>query len=303
MRWGRTYFAVQAGAGAVWWIAVALSPFVREVTLGSLDPRVIAAFDIPLFVVASAVAAFKVRPAAWIATVWTVIVAIGLAGYATVTTEAGWGVLVMAAAAAGSIAALSLTVLGRIPTEWIIAGPFGFRPAPAGSSIRVLLATTLGQIVLFWGFFLGVAPLILRFLEQRWGVGIPLPWVSPYVGAVVFVLASALGIWSATSMTLVGKGTPLPAAMPNRLVIVGPYRYVRNPMAVAGIAQGVAVGLLFSSWVVVAYALIGSVLWNYAIRPLEEHDLEERFGDEYRAYSRAVRCWVPRLGVAAARQV
>ena len=57
---------------------------------------------------------------------WTVFVAIALALYATVTTEAGWGVLVMAAAAGCSLLALSLTVLGRIPTELITAGPFAF---------------------------------------------------------------------------------------------------------------------------------------------------------------------------------
>ena len=63
-------------------------------------------------------------------------------------------------------------------------------------------------------------------------------------------------------MSASGQGTPLLSAMPNRLVIAGPYRVVRNPMAVAGIAQGVAVGLILSSWRVVAHAVVGSLLWN-----------------------------------------
>jgi protein-S-isoprenylcysteine O-methyltransferase Ste14 len=93
-----------------------------------------------------------------------------------------------------------------------------------------------------------------------------------------------------------GAGTPLPSAMPNHLVIAGPYRWVRNPMAVAGITQGVAVGLVLGSWLVIAYSMIGSLLWNYAVRPLEEADLEERFGAEFRQYRDAVRCWIPRVG-------
>jgi hypothetical protein len=63
MRWGQRYFAVQAIAGATWWVAVFMSPYVRETTLGGLDPVTVAAFDIPLFVVASAVAACGVRGA------------------------------------------------------------------------------------------------------------------------------------------------------------------------------------------------------------------------------------------------
>ncbi|MFM9431911.1 steroid 5-alpha reductase family enzyme [Arthrobacter sp. MP_2.3] len=49
------------------------------------------------------------------------------------------------------------------------------------------------------------------------------------------------------------------------------------------------------SWLVVAYAVAGSLVWNYAVRPLEETDLEGRFGAEFKHYRRTVRCWLPRL--------
>jgi len=296
--WGRAYFAVQALAGATWWVLVFSSPWVRQVTLGQLDPVIVALFDVPLFVLASGLAAAGIRIAAFIATGWTGLVAVTLAGYATVTGQAGWGVLAMAAAAGGSLAALALIIFGRIPTEWIVQGPFAFRLArPDGSALRYGVATAV-QIAVFWGFFLGVLPIIIRWLEHRWGLAITLPVGVPVVGAVIFVLASALGIWSAAAMSTLGKGTPLPAAMPRQLVVAGPYRFVRNPMAVSGIVQGVAVGLMLSSWLVVAYALLGSLLWNYAVRPHEEADLEKRFGDPYRQYRDAVRCWVPGRPVA-----
>ena len=296
MVWGRAYFAAQALAGAAWWALVATVPFVREATLGSLDPVTVAALDIPLFVVASALAV-RWRSAAWVATCWTFLVAIALALYAAVSTEAGWGVLIMAAAAGCSVLALALVVLGRIPTEWIAAGPFGFRSAPAKGSH---VAATLVQMVLFWGLFLGVAPLVISWLEQRWGLSIQFPPMVDWIGFAVLASASALGVWSALTMSLIGRGTPLPSAMANRLVIAGPYRYVRNPMAVAGIVQGVAVGLILSSWLVVTYALVGSLLWNYAVRPLEEADLEQRFGRSFREYRDRVRCWVPRMTRAPA---
>ena len=234
---------MQAIAGFSWWAAVFVSPVVRRVTLGNLDPAAVAVFDIPLFVVASAVAASGVRAAAVVATVWTGVVAAALAVYAAITTEAGWGVLSMGAATAGSLIALCLVLLGRVPTEWIVRGPFAFRPASSRRTAAAHVASTFGQIVIFWGFFLGVIPAALAFLQQWWAVTLPFPWVAGPVGVTVLVLASALGVWSAVVMSTLGDGTPLPSTMPNRLVIAGPYRWIRNPMAVAGIVQGAAIGL------------------------------------------------------------
>lgn len=294
--WGRRYFAAQAIAGGAWWVAVFASPVVREATLGSLDPVIVAVFDIPLFVVASAAAAaVGGRVPAIIATGWTILVTIGLAAYATVTTEAGWGVLLMTAAAGGSVVALCLVLLGRIPTEWLVSrGPFAFRPAARATTATHVAATGL-EIVVFWGLFLAVIPLALAAIEQRWGLRMPLPPLTWAAGLAVLLLASALGLWSAAAMSARGGGTPLPAAMPNRLVVAGPYRVVRNPMAIAGIFQGVGVGLMLSSWLVIVYAIAGSLVWNFVVRPLEEADLEARFGEPYRRYREAVRCWWPRL--------
>jgi len=273
---------------------VLLSPFVRHVTLGRLDPLPIAVADIPLFVIASAIAAFGVRLAAIVATSWTCLVALALAGYATASGAAGWGVLIMAVAAGGSVLALCLIVWGHVPTHWLTYGPFAFRTARARPTVAILVATA-AQVVVFWGVFLVIGPVILVAVERDWRVGFAFPGFVVPVGVVVLVLASALGLWSAAAMVVAGRGTPLPVAMPSRLVVVGPYRFVRNPMAVAGIVQGIAVGLVLSSWLVIAYAVIGSVIWNLAVRPHEEADLEERFGVDFRRYRDAVRCWIPRL--------
>jgi protein-S-isoprenylcysteine O-methyltransferase Ste14 len=295
MRWGRSYFAAQAIAGIAWWIAVFVSPTVRVATLGSLNPVLVALADIPLFVIASAVAAGGVKTAALVSSGWTCLVAVGLAAYATVTTEAGWGVLVMAGAAGASVVACSLVWLSRVPTEWIARGPFAFRPATMRTTVAVDVAVTFGQLVVFWGLFLVAIPGGITLLERRWELAVSLPSTASPIGVCLLVLASGLGVAAAVSMSTRGHGTPLPSAMPNRLVVVGPYRWIRNPMAVAGIAQGVAVGLILPSWLVIVYAIVGSVLWNYAVRPLEESDLEARFGKEFTDYRDAVRCWIPRV--------
>jgi protein-S-isoprenylcysteine O-methyltransferase Ste14 len=60
-------------------------------------------------------------------------------------------------------------------------------------------------------------------------------------------------------------------------------------------AQGIAVGLFLGSPLATAYALAGTIGWNYFVRPWEELDLERRFGAPYKAYEEHVRCWIPNL--------
>jgi protein-S-isoprenylcysteine O-methyltransferase Ste14 len=114
------------------------------------------------------------------------------------------------------------------------------------------------------------------------------------IASILFVIISLPGVWSAMVMSTKGKGTPLPLDHATDLVISGPYRYVRNPMAVSGIGQGLTVALFLGSPIVAIYALMGSAIWQLIFRPLEEDDLEARFGNEFDKYRSKVRCWIPR---------
>ena len=294
---GRMYFALQALAGAAWWLGTAMIPGVASATLGGINPLLIAFVDIPLFVIASALAALNFRWAVWIATAWTVIVALGMVIYATATTEAGLGAVLMILAALGSLLAGVLMIVGRIPSEKLLIGPFAFHSSHTRVRSRVLVHTTI-QIVVFWGIFLIIIPVIINAFEDRWNLAYKFPILLVVVGFALLALSSVIGVWSARAIANFGSGTPLPSQMAHHLVARGPYAFVRNPMAIAGIVQGMAMGLLIGSWLVVVYALIGSLLWNWLIRPHEEADLIERFGDEYRDYAKRVRCWWPTFSTA-----
>ncbi|WP_166968692.1 methyltransferase family protein [Brevibacterium atlanticum] len=291
---GRMYFALQALAGAAWWLGTATIPAVQSATLGGIDPLLVAFVDIPLFVIASALAAMNFRWAVWIAAGWSVLVALGMVIYATVTTEAGLGAVLMILAALGSVIAGALILLGRVPSDWLLKGPFAFHSSHTRVRSRLLVHTTI-QIVVFWGVFLVIIPLIINSFEDRWQLSYKFPILLAVAGFALLAFSSVIGVWSARAIANFGSGTPLPSQMAHHLVARGPYAFVRNPMAIAGIAQGVSMGLLIGSWLVVVYALIGSLLWNWLIRPHEEADLYERFGDEYREYARRVDCWWPRF--------
>lgn len=168
-----------------------------------------------------------------------------------------------------------------------------FRPArPSHAAWN--LAKTAAQAAAFWAAFIVVAPLLLVALERRLGVP-PLAFAGQQTLAlVVGVVAGALNLASGALMAVVGRGTPFPLDTARELVVRGPYRYVRNPMAIGGLGVGAAVGFWLGSVATLAYVIGGGVLWHLVARPLEERDLEERFGSAYARYRDAVRCWWPR---------
>jgi protein-S-isoprenylcysteine O-methyltransferase Ste14/predicted DCC family thiol-disulfide oxidoreductase YuxK len=150
-------------------------------------------------------------------------------------------------------------------------------------------------MLLTWALFLVVLPALIYALEGYLGLE-GYRFISPagrVVGVTLFALGGALGLTSAAVLAVKDGGTPLPADCPRDLVVAGPYRYVRNPLAIAGLLQGAGVGVFLGSPLVLAYALVGVLLWETLIRPWEEDDLERRFGEAYRRYRRRVRCWRP----------
>ena len=92
-----------------------------------------------------------------------------------------------------------------------------------------------------------------------------------------------------------GRGTLAPWDPPSRLVVSGPYRYVRNPMISGVMFMLMATALILRSAPHAAWAGIFVVINAIYIPLLEEPDLAARFGQDYATYRRHVRRFVPRL--------
>lgn len=122
--------------------------------------------------------------------------------------------------------------------------------------------------------------------------GVRLPWL----GNLLLLGGAFLVAWCILLFAGIGEGTPHPfTAKTKRLVIAGPYRYVRNPMmwGVGALLAGYAlrVGSL-GLWI--AFALfLGFISWF--VPHYEERDMERRFGEEYRQYCQRVPRWRPRF--------
>jgi protein-S-isoprenylcysteine O-methyltransferase Ste14 len=93
----------------------------------------------------------------------------------------------------------------------------------------------------------------------------------------------------------VGKGTLMPVAPPEHLVVSGFYRYVRNPMYVGVMVALTGEAILFWNRGLVIEAILAFVCFNLFIRRHEESSLTRRHPEEYSQYKRNVPRWVPRF--------
>lgn len=147
----------------------------------------------------------------------------------------------------------------------------------------VVLVIIPGAILWATGFKIG------------WGLG--LPWDAVIVLAGGISMGTGLYYLSITIRLFVniGKGTLAPWSPTRKLVIIGPYRHVRNPMI-----SGVLMTLLGES---VAFGSIGIFIWFllfFIVNHIyficsEEPGLKKRFGQEYLVYKKNVPRWIPRL--------
>jgi protein-S-isoprenylcysteine O-methyltransferase Ste14 len=149
-------------------------------------------------------------------------------------------------------------------------------------------------------FFLvapGVVVGLIPWLLTRWQVREPVPYWAPVrvLGMILLVAGLIVLVQAFVRFVVEGFGTPAPIAAPERLVVGGVYRYVRNPMYVAVLAAIVGQALLLGRLGLLLYAGAGWLIVAAFVRWYEEPTLARRFGADYEAYRRAVPAWWPRL--------
>jgi protein-S-isoprenylcysteine O-methyltransferase Ste14 len=132
-------------------------------------------------------------------------------------------------------------------------------------------------------------------IDTRWDNISPLEALARSLGVILLVVGLVLFSWCVSLFARVGDGTLAPWDPTRKLVAIGPYRYVRNPM-ISGVATMlVGQALIWGSWVMALWATV-FVLVNHVYFMLwEEPGLEQRFGASYLTYKASVPRWIPRL--------
>lgn len=174
---------------------------------------------------------------------------------------------------------------------------------------RGILAWYLVEVVGLWG---GTTVLLLTL--SPWWLG--WDWNGVFVlrafGGLLAVVSVAVGTWAVAKMgwaRLLFAGALFPPgagaeenSVPQRLVLEGPYRYVRNPLYVTDFALILGTALLTSNWFLILLAALYAAQLVLQL-PLEERELRQRFGRPYRRYCEAVPRFVPRLNSVTRREL
>jgi protein-S-isoprenylcysteine O-methyltransferase Ste14 len=123
---------------------------------------------------------------------------------------------------------------------------------------------------------------------------------------------AAIGVWQTAGMVLgacgallalaciltfvsVGRGTPAPFDPPRRLVVQGPYRFVRNPMYLGAALALTGAALFYQSARLFGYAAAFLVVTHVFVVMYEEPILQRNFDGDYQAYCKRVGRWWPKL--------
>jgi protein-S-isoprenylcysteine O-methyltransferase Ste14 len=118
-----------------------------------------------------------------------------------------------------------------------------------------------------------------------------------WIAAVPSVLGFAVALRCVWDFGSAGHGTPAPFAAPKKLVVVGFYRFVRNPMYLGFFVGWLGLWVVFGRANIAAVATVAVVVLSVIlfVRLYEEPTLRKAFGAEYEEYCRHVPRWFPHL--------
>lgn len=132
----------------------------------------------------------------------------------------------------------------------------------------------------------GLIPALLardRAIYADW-----LTFALPMLGVGGFAL-----LWCVRDFLVSGRGTLAPWDPPKRLVVVGLYRFVRNPMYLAVLMILAGWSLLYGSWSLAGYGVGMAIAFHLRVVLHEESWLKRQFGVAWDDYAVRVPRWLP----------
>jgi protein-S-isoprenylcysteine O-methyltransferase Ste14 len=143
----------------------------------------------------------------------------------------------------------------------------------------------------------GLIAVYLPWAITRWQVRPPFlgTEATRWLGVLLILVGVPLLLEAFARFALQGRGTPAPVLPPERLVVFGLYRHVRNPMYVAVIALILGQALLLGDARLLLLAAVVWLVFHLFVLLYEEPVLLRRYGADYEAYRAAVPRWIPRL--------
>src|SRR5271169_6246547 len=150
------------------------------------------------------------------------------------------------------------------------------------SRVAVVIWTILRVVAAV--LLMGWASLRLRLLDRVIGLGLP-ERLKP-AGMALLLVGGAV-------VLLCGGMLSTPGIIPTKFVVVGPFRYVRNPMSLGGVTMMLGLALFCRSISILLFSAILFVVLHGIVVLWEESFLERRYGESYLQYKHSVNRWLP----------
>jgi protein-S-isoprenylcysteine O-methyltransferase Ste14 len=141
----------------------------------------------------------------------------------------------------------------------------------------------------------GLTLVLVPWLITRFRIPNAESAVEIAAGLVLMALGIVPLLESIARFVAVGKGTLVPTAPTQHLVVSGLYRLVRNPMYTGVLTVIAGEALLFQSMNLVLYLGVAWLAMHLFVRLYEEPRLTRTYAEEYRLYKSNVPRWIPRL--------
>ena len=136
------------------------------------------------------------------------------------------------------------------------------------------------------GIFAGLIPTLITLNDQYRGSG-------SWAGIVLLFCGIVILIWCVRDFLVTGLGTLAPWDPPKNLVIIGLYRYSRNPMYVGIIMVIGGWALCVGSLFLAMYGLLLASAFYFRVVFGEELILARKFGEQWTDYIKKVPRWLP----------
>jgi protein-S-isoprenylcysteine O-methyltransferase Ste14 len=117
--------------------------------------------------------------------------------------------------------------------------------------------------------------------------------LSPYnyIGILLILFGTIINIWTDNLFKKAGT-TVKPKLLPKYFITKGPFKISRHPMYLGMAAVLFGESILLGSLIAFAFPIIFIILMEILFIPIEEKNLQKKFGRKYLNYKKTVRRWI-----------